>query len=115
MLVGGVVHDQVDDDPHAVGACLVGEFDEVAGGAEARVDAVVVRDVVAVVAIRSGLEGHQPHRGHPQAGEVVQPPHQPLEVPHAVAVRVHERADVQTIEDGVLVPEVVDHAYGGST
>ena len=25
---------------------------------------------------------------------------------------IHERADVQAIEDGVLVPEVVDHACG---
>jgi len=27
----------------------------------------------------------------------------------AVAVGVRERADVQAVEDGILVPEVVDH------
>ena len=50
VLVGGVVDDEVDD--HADAALLgrVGELDEVAERAVARVDAVVVGDVVAVVA-----------------------------------------------------------------
>jgi len=41
--------------------------------------------------------------------QIVQPPQQALEVADAVAVGVHIGADGKTIENGVLVPEVVDH------
>src|SRR5206468_3324998 len=70
---------------------------------------VVVGDVVAVVAVRSGLEGHQPQSGDSEASQVVEPADEPLEVADAIAVGVHERPNVQAIENGVLVPEVLDH------
>ena len=54
VLVRGVVDDQVDDDADAELSRLVHELDEVAERAEARVDAVVVGDVVAVVAVGDG-------------------------------------------------------------
>src|SRR5690606_39127620 len=34
----------------------------------------------------------------------------PLEIAHAIAVRVEIRLDVETVEDRVLVPEVGDHS-----
>ena len=49
MLVGGVVDHQVDEDADAALFAAVGELDEIAERAVARIDAVVVRDVVAVV------------------------------------------------------------------
>src|ERR1044071_5484147 len=41
--------------------------------------------------------------------EVIQPPHQALEIADAVAVRIHVGTDGETIDDRVLVPEIVDH------
>ena len=64
--------------PRLVG--LVHELDEVAERAEARVDAVVVGDVVAVVAPRRRLERRQPERVDAEALEVVEPAGEPLEV-----------------------------------
>ena len=109
MLVGRVVDDQVDQHAHAALMGAVGELDEVAERAEARVDVVVVGDVVAVVALRRGLERHQPDAGDAQALQVVEPAQQPLEIADAVAVGVHEVPDRQAVDDRVLVPEVVDH------
>ena len=94
---------------HAALLRLVGELDEVAERAVARVDVVVVADVVAVVAARRRLERHQPQAVTPRPAQVVEAAHQPLEVADAVAVGVHEGADGQAVDDGVLVPEVVDH------
>ena len=54
MLVGGVVDDEIDDDAHAALLAAVGELDEVAERAVARIDAVIVGDVVAVVAPGEG-------------------------------------------------------------
>ena len=58
--IGGVVHHQIGDDADAA---LVGgarELDEVAQRPIARVDAVIVGDVIAVVAVGRGVERHQP-------------------------------------------------------
>jgi len=113
VLVGGVVDDQVDQHPHAALVGAVGEFDEIPKRAEARVDVVVVGDVVPVVALWRGLERHQPDAGDAHALQVVEAPQQSREISDAVAVGVHEAADGQAIDHCVLVPEVVDHVGSG--
>ena len=110
MRVGGVVDDEVDDDADAALLAAMGEFDEIAERAVARIDAVIIRDVVAVVLAGRRLERHQPDRGDAQPLQIIQPPQQALEIADAVAVGVHIGADGKAIEHAVLVPEVVDHA-----
>ncbi len=88
----------------------MGEFDKVAQAAVARIDAIIVRDVVAVVLAGRRLERHQPDRGDAEALQIIQPAQQPLEITDAVAIGVHIGADGETIENAVLVPKVVDHA-----
>ena len=84
--IGRVVDDEIDDDAHAELLGVVHELDEVAERAVLRVDAVVVGDVVAVVAVGRRVERQQPEAGDAEAGEVVEPPRQPVEVADAVAV-----------------------------
>jgi hypothetical protein len=93
MLVGGVVDHQVDQHAHAALRRGVRELHEVAERAEARIDVVVVRHVVAVVAARRGLERHEPDGGHAQAAEVVEAAREALEIAAPVAVRIHEGLD----------------------
>src|SRR5262249_34951294 len=69
-----------------------------------------VGDVVAVVASRRRLERGEPERVDAQALEIVEPATEPFEIAAAVAVAVHERLDVEAVDDGVLVPEVAGHA-----
>ena len=57
MLVGGVVDDEIDDDADAALLAAMGELDEIAERAVARIDAVIVGDVVAVVAPGEGWNG----------------------------------------------------------
>ena len=109
MLVGGVVDDEIDDDADAALLAAMGEFDEVAERAVARIDAVIVGDVVAVVPAGRGLERHQPDRGDAEPVQIIQPPQQALEIADAVAIGVHIGADGEAIDHAVLVPEVVDH------
>jgi len=107
-LVGGVVDDQVDDhpDPPLLGA--VRELDEVPECPVSRIHAVVVGHIVAVVATGRRLERHQPDGGDAETVQVVEPAHEPGEVAYPIAVGVHEGPDRQAIDDGVLVPEIVD-------
>src|SRR5690349_3779269 len=86
------------------------EVHEVAQRAVAGVDAVVVGDIVAVVAMRRGLERHQPDGCHAQSVQIVQPSRETAKVADAIAVSVHVSANGQTIDDRVLVPEIADHA-----
>jgi hypothetical protein len=109
VFVGGVVDDQIDQHLDAALFGPVHKGHEVAARAVARVDAVKVGDVVAVVAVRRGLKGREPERVHPQPVEVVEPPHQPFKVADAVAVSVHKGLKVEAVDDGVFVPQVFDH------
>ena len=74
--------------------------------AEPRVDPVEVGDVVAVVVVGRRVERHQPQARDAQVGQVVDPLDQARQVADAVVVPVHERLDVQAVDDGVLPPQV---------
>jgi hypothetical protein len=75
-------------------------------------DAVVVGDVVSVVAQRAGVERQQPDGVHAQPGHVVQPLDESPEVAHPVLAGVLEGLDVQLVENGVLVPQRVGAQRG---
>ena len=65
---------------------------------------VVIGDVVAVVAQRRRIERQQPDRGHAEVLQIVELRGKPAEIADAVAVAVVERADVELVDDRVLVP-----------
>ena len=71
-------------------------------------DLGVVGDVVAVVAQRRGIKRQQPQRRDAQVLQIVELLRQAAKVADAVVVAVVERADVQLIDDRVLVPLRID-------
>ena len=85
---------------------------EVVEGAVAGIDVDVVGDVVAVVAQGRGEEGEYPEAGDAEVLEVVEFGEQAGEVADAVGIGVHERTDVELVNDRVLVPERVGGAAG---
>ena len=117
MLVGRVVHHQVDDDPHT--AIVGGPHDlhELAQRAQPGIDAVEIADVVAIVLVGRRVEGHEPKRGHADSRQIVDAIDQPGEVAHAVAVLVEERLRVEAVHDPVLPPLVTCErdAHGSET
>ena len=107
MLVRGVVDHEIGDDAHAVAVGRLEEALEVGHGAVVGVDRAVVRDVVAVVAQGGAEERQEPEAVDAQLLEMAELAGEPDEVADAVVVAVLERADVQLVEDRVLVPERV--------
>ncbi len=102
--VGGVVGNEVDDDPQAQ---VVGVADEGVGVvqiAEHRVDGAVVGDVVARVGLRGGVERAEPDGVDAEAGQVRQPAADAGQVAHAVAVTVGEGPRVHLVDDRVAPP-----------
>jgi hypothetical protein len=104
-----MVHDEIHEHAQPVLARLLNELDEVAARAVARMHAVVVGDVVAVIAIRRRMKRPEPKRVDAQILEVLEPANEPLEIADAVAVRVEERLDLEAIDHRILVPTVLDH------
>ena len=107
VLVGGVIDDELGDDPQAAPLGLDDEAPEILHGAEIGIDRAVVGDVVAVVAAGRGIERQQPQRGDAEILQIVELLGQPGEIADAVIVAVGEGLDVKLIDDGVLVPELV--------
>jgi hypothetical protein len=114
MLDGGVVDHEVDQHAHAALLAGVRQLDEITQRPVAGIDRVMVGDVVAVVLAGRFLERHEPDRVDAQPVEVIEAPLQALEVADAVAGGVHVGLHVEAIDDGVLVPEVVDHGDAGA-
>src|SRR6266480_1064635 len=75
MLVGGVVHYQIDQNTNATLFCAVGKLDEIPERTVARIDIVIVSDVVTIVPARRGLKRHQPNRGHAQSMHIIEAAH----------------------------------------
>ena len=72
--------------------------------AEPRVHGIEVGDVVAVVAVRAGVDRVEPDARDPEPGEVVQAVDQAGEIADAVAVGVLVRVDVEAVDDTVAEP-----------
>ena len=104
VLVAGVVHDQVGDDPDAPLVRLVDQRDEIADVAVLGQHGHEVGDVVAAVAQRRGVDRQQPDAVDAQPLQVVQPGDQPAQVAGAVAGRILETADEHLVEHRALVP-----------
>jgi len=109
MLVGCVIHDQVDEHPHAALLAPPGKLNEIAKSAIARIDAVVVRHIVAVILARRWLKRHQPKCRDTHPLKIVQATHQPFEIADPIAVGIHISADGKAVDYGVLVPKIIDH------
>ena len=104
VLVRCVVHDEVDDHLEAAVPRGSDQRDEPSEGSQPVVHAVVVADVVPVIPVRGGVEGHEPQTTDPDPGQVVDALGQSVDVPDAVVVPVEEGLHVEAVDDGVLPP-----------
>jgi electron transfer flavoprotein alpha subunit len=109
MLVRGVINYQIDQNTDSALFGAVGKLDEIAERTVARIDVVIVSDVVTIVPARRSLKRHQPNRGHAESMQIIEAAHQSLEIARPIAVSVHVSTDRQTVDHGVLVPKIVNH------
>ena len=115
MLIGGVVQNHFHD--HAYPALMGGlqEALEIIEIPVTRMHRKIVRDIVAVVAQRRRKEWHQPDGVDPQILKIVELLCQAAEIADSICVGVEKRADVDLVDDGVFVPELVlRHGQGFS-
>jgi len=104
MGAAGVVGHQVEHDADAALAGLGDELVHVGEGAQVRVHAEIVADVIAPVLVRGRHRRRQPDRIHAQPGQVVQAGDHAGQVAVPIGVGVSPRADVDLVQGGALPP-----------
>ena len=70
-------------------------------------DGSVIGNVVAVIAQRRGKEWHQPDGVDAQFLQIIELLRQAAKIADSIRIGVVKRADVDLVNDGVLVPELV--------
>ncbi len=109
MLVRRVVDHQVDHDAQSTLAASLGELHKISQCAEARIYPVVIGNIVAVISAWGRLKGHQPQGRNTDALQVIEAAHESLKIANSVAIGVQVGGDRKAVNDGVLVPKIVDH------
>src|SRR5262249_12401262 len=99
------------DDPDASAMGLVQEVLKIFKPAVLWMNVGVVGDVVAVVFERRRVKWEQPNGCHAQVFEVIQLARKPAKVPAAIAQIVVKRADMDLVQNSILVPQriAIDH------
>src|ERR1700729_245722 len=115
MLVGTMVRDHVDDDSDACRVRFGDERVSVREGAEDRIDAAVVGDVIAGIGHRRRVPGIEPDGVDTQAGEVAQSCPHSGEIADPVPVAVRETAHVQLVDGGATPPGVPWRGWPGGS
>ena len=104
MLVGGMVRHQIEDNLETGVMRRAHQRVEIRHGAEQRIDAGIVGNVVAEIGHRRWKDRRQPDRVDAERDEIGQPLDDALEVADAVAVGILKRARIDLIEDAVPPP-----------
>ena len=82
------------------------KFDEVTERSECRRHVVIVCDIVAMIQAWTRIKRQQPKAIYAKLRDIVEPLRKPLEVAYPVAIAVFVSSKGETIDDGVLVPQV---------
>src|ERR1700730_18867435 len=112
MLIGGVVYDELGDDPHVSTAALLHETPKILHRAEIRVDVAVIRNVIAIVAAGRRIERQQPQCSDAEVLQIIELLGQACKIADAVIVTVCKRLDVKLIDDSVLESQLVGFELG---
>jgi hypothetical protein len=112
VLIRAVVGHEIEDQADAALVQRRHQAVEIVTRAEQRVDADVVRDVVAEVGHRRGIDRADPDRIDAEPGQIVDPLDDSLEIAHPVAVAVLERARINLVDDGLLPPGQLTGPHG---
>jgi len=107
VLVRRVVQHHLHDDPDIPVMCGIEKGLKILDGAVARMHRRVIRDIVSIVFKRRRIERHKPKRADPQLLQISQLLRQSGEVSNSIGIAVIKRADMQLIDNGVFVPEIV--------
>ena len=104
MLIGGMVHHQIHDQPHIAPVHLGQQLFKILHGTEFRHYLVVITYIVAIVVIGRIVDGGQPQSIHAQLFQIIQFADDSLQIPDSVPVAVAEAPGVNLVEYRLFPP-----------
>ena len=99
MFHGGMAEHHVEHDAEASRSGLAHKFVEIVHRSVDRIYRAVIRDVIAVVALRGGEERRDPHIVDSQRGQVVELRGDARQIADAIAIAIAKALDVDLIDD----------------
>src|SRR4030095_3716397 len=105
MLVGRVTFDKLSDDLQTIRMRLLDEHLKIVQSAVVRVHIAVVRNIVAIITQRRGIERQEPEGRHAEITQIGQLLDKSLKITDAIAIAIIKGPHMQFVNDGVLVPE----------
>ena len=104
MLIGGVVHNKIHDNPDVMTMRLCKQTVKILHGTEIIHDIAVIGNIVAVVIIRRFVNRRQPDHINSERLQVIQMCGDSIQITDAVTVAVREAAGINLINYGFLPP-----------
>jgi hypothetical protein len=104
MPVRGVVRHEIENDLQAARMRRRDQRVEIGERAEHRIDIGIVRDIVAEVRHRRGIDRRDPDGVSAELDQMIEPRRDALQVTDAVTVGVLKRARIDLIDDSALPP-----------
>ena len=104
MLVGRVVHHEIEDDPDVAFSSAGDQVIEIRERAVHRIDGVVIGNVVAEIHLRRREARGNPNGVHAELFQIIQVRGDAIQVADAVVVAIGKTAGINFIENGVLPP-----------
>ena len=109
MLVGGVAQHHIEHDAHAALAGRGDKLVKILHGAVPRIDGAIVRHVIAVVALRRGVERREPQIVDAKVCQIVELGSDAGQIAQAIAIAIAEALHVDLVHDAILVIRLSGH------
>jgi hypothetical protein len=104
MPVRRMVRNQIEDELETVFVRGADECIEIGHGAEQRIDAGIIRNVVTEIGHRGRKDRRQPDRVNSEALQIGQPADNPGDIADPVGIGILERARIDLVENAVPPP-----------
>jgi hypothetical protein len=107
MLIRRVIENKVHNQSNPTLTCFRLQPIEVGHGPKLRVDTTKIRNVIAEINLRRGIEGCYPDRIDSEIVQVIEVLCDSVEVSDSVAIRITEAAGIDLVNDRVTPPVLI--------
>ena len=113
MRIGGVIQHQVHDDADVARMRRFDQVFELVQRPIGFIHAVIVGNVIAIVAQGRRVDRHDPNTIHAEGLQIIELFSQPAQIAASIAIAILESADGNFLKNCILVPEGIIHIKSG--
>src|ERR1017187_7831235 len=104
VLVRGVIRHEIEDHSKTTEMNLCQQAVEILHRSKDRIDAAIIRHIVAKIGHRRRVDRRDPDGVNPKSHKVIKTPKNPIQIADPIAVTVLKRARINLVDNAVLPP-----------